>query len=676
MKKNENSLFYNALKNTTDTKIKSLVSKIDDFIKGNNNQVYLLDKILGTTKKLNYDIQEVVYIVIPHYPVLILFDDKSKEEDMQIFFEDLKEDLGQLSAKYDYNYILDRPRKWKNDWFSLYKWKDFNFDFYITNEKIKGDDVRKIDLIISLMTGSINDSNKIGTDPLGSFLDKVKRQIMLLDGTQSRFIYDKPKQKKVFIQGLAGTGKTELLMRKLKEIYVDEKGSRIAFTCHNIVLANEMKNRIENFFNFMKVEEQIDWDVRLKVFHAWGSPNNNRLGMYSYICKNYNIPFLSLRDAGGFNKACQEAIKALEASNYDDKLFDYIFIDESQDFDDSFFNLCEKVCKNTLFIAGDIFQSIFAETKESDFQADFVLDRCYRTDPRTLMFAHSIGMGLYEDPKLNWLTNQEWEYCGYQIEENKSQIILTRKPIRRFEEDHTVIKSIVVQDSGLKKVYDLVLDNIKQLCMEYENITADDIGVIIICNNYNKMLSFAYTLQDYIMQELKWKSTIGVETKCKESNSVYISNTNHVKGLEFPFTISVLLMEVGDSITLRNSLYMSLTRSFISSFLVIDKDTVNADFIQKYEKVACEIIKKEKLELVKPTESEIDQMKHKIRVQVNNEPMSIEQMVLYYLESQDKFKTLGSENTQFILKKARKEWFTLSRDDMLEKVSKLAESLI
>jgi putative helicase len=676
MKEIENSLFYNALKHKADSKIQSLVSKIDDYVKVTNNQVYLLDKILGTTKKLNYDIKEVIYMVIPHYPVLLLFDDDLEEEDMQDFFEDLKEDLGQLSSKYNYNYILNRPRKWKKEWFLLYKWRDFDFDCFISQMKAQGDDVRRIDLIISLITGSINDADKIGTEPLGSLLDKVKRRIMLFDGTQSRFIYDKPKQKKIFVQGLAGTGKTELLMRKLREIYIEEKESRIAFTCHNIVLANEMKNRIEKFFNFMKVEEQIDWDKRLKVFHAWGSRNDNRMGMYSYICKKCNIPFLSLKEAGEFNIACEKAIKALEENQCNEKLFDYIFIDESQDFDNSFFDLCEKVCEKSLFIAGDIFQSIFAELKNSDFQADFVLDRCYRTDPRTLMFAHSIGMGLYEQPKLNWLTNQEWEYCGYQIEEDRSKkFVLTRKPIRRFEDAHTE-KSIAVQDDNLRELYKVILNYIKQLRNEYENLNADDIGVIFICNDYSKMIACAYYLRQYISDNLKWNATIGIETKCKESNSIFISNTNNVKGLEFPFTISVLLMDVGDSITLRNSLYMSLTRSFISSLLVIDRSTVSTDFITTYKKVAEDITNKEKLELVKPTQQEIDKMKNNIRVQVNSKLMTKEQLVLDYLRSQDKFKTLGNENIKFIRDKVNKDWFLLSGDEILEKVARLAESLV
>ena len=287
----ENGLFFNSLANK-DGKIEKLINEIKLFIKQNTTQVYLLDRVLGIKSKFNYDLNDVIYVVIPNYPILLLFDDKYNKEQIEDYFYDLKEDIGQLSAKYNYNYILDRPRKWNENWFELRRWSEFTFQNYIENEKIVNlDDIRRIELIISLITGSINDINKIGKDTPDNLLDKVKKQIMLLDGKQSHFIYGKENQDKVLIQGMAGTGKTELLMRKIKELYVSIENSRIAFTCHNKVLANDMKGRIEKFFNFMKVEEQIDWEKRLKVFNAWGSKYGENKGRYSYICESYNIPF-------------------------------------------------------------------------------------------------------------------------------------------------------------------------------------------------------------------------------------------------------------------------------------------------------------------------------------------------------------------------------------------------
>ena len=670
----DSGLFFNSFSQSSDNRIKNLAKQIKFFIEKNNTQVYLLDKILGVKNKLNYDVQNVIYVAIPNYPILLIFDDDYNEEQIKDYLDDLKEDIGQLSVKYDYNYVLDRPRKWNAEWFEFYTWSDFDFYSFIKKSKIdKPNDRRKIELLISLITGSINDIEKIGKDVPETLLDKVKKQIMLLDGKQSHFIYDRELKNQVNIQGMAGTGKTELLMRKIKELYVGEENSRIAFTCHNKVLASEMKLRIEKFFNFMKVEEQIDWENRLKVFHSWGSKYDEKLGMYSYICKKYDIPYLNYREARTFDNACKNAINALHELGDIESIFDYIFIDESQDFDQSFFELCKLVCKNTVYIAGDIFQSIFDETKESDLKADYMLDKCYRTDPRTLMFAHSIGMGLFEDPPLNWLRDEEWKACGYKVMRNNSSFKLTREPLRRFN-DVQSMNSIIVQSSCSDELHKMILDNIKQLKADNCTIKPEDLGIIIICNNYNSMIQFSYQLKYDLLLELEWNSTIGVETKYKESNSVYISNENNVKGLEFPFTISVLLTDVGNSIKLRNSLYMSLIRSFITSYLIMNRDTVNQNFINIYEHASKEIVENGFLNLKEPTTEQIKNMKHKITMQ-KSENQTILQEVESLLKLK-KYSNLSKEQRDFIFTQVKSEWVLLSSKDILNKVKSIADNLI
>ena len=42
------------------------------------------------------------------------------------------------------------------------------------------------------------------------------------------------------------------------------------------------------------------------------------------------------------------------------------------------------------------FQDIFENKSLTVVNPDFLLNKCYRTDPRTLMGAHAIGMGLFE----------------------------------------------------------------------------------------------------------------------------------------------------------------------------------------------------------------------------------------------------------------------------------------
>ena len=133
----DNGLFFNSLSKSSDSRIINLIEEIKSFIDKNNIQVYLIDKILGVRNKLSYDIENVVYLAIPSYPILLIFDNSYSEEQIKNHLDDLKEDIGQLSVKYDYNYILDRPRKWDEEWFQFYSWNNFNFESFIQNNKYK-----------------------------------------------------------------------------------------------------------------------------------------------------------------------------------------------------------------------------------------------------------------------------------------------------------------------------------------------------------------------------------------------------------------------------------------------------------------------------------------------------------------------------------------------------------
>ena len=94
------------------------------------------------------------------------------------------------------------------------------------------------------------------------------------------------------------------------------------------------------------------------------------------------------------------------------------------------------VTKHKVFIAGDIFQSIFETRVAESIRSDYLLSRCYRTDPKTLMFAQGLGMGLFEEKKLWWLEEDMWKMCGYNVNVHANRMIyeLSREPIRRFED--------------------------------------------------------------------------------------------------------------------------------------------------------------------------------------------------------------------------------------------------
>ncbi len=76
-----------------------------------------------------------------------------------------------------------------------------------------------------------------------------------------------------------------------------------------------------------------------------------------------------------------------------------------------------------------------------------------------------------------------------------------------------------------------------------------------------------------------WKVNTLYNSKNLKKNTLSISNINNIKGLEFPFVICISHERIGENVRKRNSLYMTLTRSFITSYLFISKAN-NEDFIK------------------------------------------------------------------------------------------------
>ncbi|WP_069384046.1 DEAD/DEAH box helicase [Halomonas caseinilytica] len=592
--KNErNSSFLDALQNYAEEKLE---------------QTYVIDSPLGDSK-YTYDYDGALVVLVPKRKILFV-DFQEGGEAFQEFVDDFLEDIGSISDKFLYKKVLGRPKKWKKRIVEELEAPPDLENIYELFEELKVDDLedqRRCELIISLLTGSINDISRVGEEPPVTVLDAVKQKIQLFDGDQTRFIYQSPANKSITIQGLSGTGKTELLLHKLKELYTSSDSSRIMITCHNKILANNLRERIPVFFDFMKVEQQILWDKRLWCVHGWGSGYSKDSGAYRYICDFYDIPFYTYSKDYGFDKACKAALSLVDSKieSYG-PAFDYMLIDESQDFPESFFQLCDKVTRENIYIAGDIFQSIFDDKIVSEVAPDFLLSKCYRTDPRTLMFAHGLGMGLFEKKKLKWLDEDEWKACGYMV--NKSgdgeSVVLKREPLRRFEDiDYGDAPSVeVVEFSDYSGVVDNIVEAIGQIREEHPSVKPGDIGVIFIRPS-KRSYRLADSLQLHIGRNFDWPVNKAYESKKHDKDALFISNQNNVKGLEFPFVICVA-ERISDGHHFRNALYMMLTRSFLKTFLVVS-ESGNAEILPCIYKGIEEINGEGEMTVKIPSEDEV-----------------------------------------------------------------------
>lgn len=566
----ENELFYSNLNNEKEMEEK-LINLLENYSSNTLKQVFLLKKPLGENNEYNYS--EGCFLLIPEYRILFIdFNNAKESEDFEDYLEDILSDLGSISNKYKYKDQLKRPRYWKDDLVSSINYNEINsnFDLFLKDYKLEDDSKkRNIELIISLFTGSINDIERVKGDVPDSLLDKIKKKIILFDGQQTRFLYQERDSKVIKIQGLAGTGKTELLLHKLKTLYTKSTNTKIAFTCYNKILHDTLSKRIPIFFDFMKVEEQIKWNERLWCCRGWGSKYNHNIGLYSFICQYYDLRFYSYRDKPIFSEVCSLAIEELHSKQFE-PFFDYILIDESQDFPETFFELCKLVTKETLYIAGDIFQNIFNIQIENEVQPDFLLNKCYRTDPNTLMFAHALGMGLFEKNRISWLEKEGLESCGYNVVEKDDNYILSRQPLKRFEDlEMTGINSIELILANENIYLDKILEIIKKIKTENPTVKPDDIAIMFLKNNKDNY-KLATELNYLIADKLEWEANIGYETQKIIPNKIMITNRNNIKGLEYPFVIC-LGGYISNYFSERNSVYMMLTRSFIQSYLILDE---------------------------------------------------------------------------------------------------------
>lgn len=530
--------------------------------------VYVLSAALVGNFKYTNAVGTLV-ILIPGYKIMLL-NTNLQQEAFTDFCEDFVEDLGYLSEKYGYKTQIGRPRVWKDshveqiDFSEGLNWDDYKLDS--RKEKRIGE------LLISLLIGSVNDIEKVGIEDPDDLIQKIRKNIVLFDSDQTKFLYsDTVDKKTVFIQGLSGTGKTELLLHKLKDIYIEDKTSKIFFTCHNRTLANDLKERIPHFFDFMKVETQIEWNSRLWVDRAWGSQGDSNSGLYSYICSHYDIPFLRWSYQTSYDYIFSRALEEIKKIPKDEfqPAFDYIFVDERQDFPPIFFELCEYITSKKVYAAGDVFQNIFFNTEELRQQFDIVLNKCYRTDPRTLMFAHSIGMALFEENKLAWFEENEWQNLGYSLELLQGDLVhLRREPIRRFNEFDIDYQSMfLIKEQNTSESILKVIRNIKE---SFPSVLAEDIAIIGLDND-NEMFDLLGKLEFVIQEEFEWNVNCVHESKKHISGAVHLTNSNNVKGLEFPFVIC-FSKKIQKGRHYRNVLYTMLTRSFIQSYFIVESE--------------------------------------------------------------------------------------------------------
>lgn len=444
---------------------------------------------------------------------------------------------------------------------------------YIKRKRIlKENDVREvIGLLQNILKLNDKDNRTIkNKNSLGSKIVKRSKIEANLDERQFKLIYQ-DNSTHLRIRGLAGSGKTILLVKKMAFLHFKNKDLDIAY----VFFTKSLKQTIDNLFirfyrEFDQYGGEPDMD-KIHIMYSWGG--KEQTGLYSLVCNKLKIQSQPYSPFYPFELICKETFESISTSEQKDsvRMFDYLIIDEAQDFKLNFFKMAKATLKpfGKIFYAYDELQSLnesseVMPSKEEIFEYDQCKDvnlkECYRSSKEIIVTAHALGLGVYhksnneieyinviEDPSV-------WEATGYNKESGEfsgnSIVTLSRETVINDEIDN-VIETKVLDFS------DQITDSIKEIVrlIKDEDVKPEDI-LIIDLNSLEYNDNFVYykaKAYDYLQEnglnqkngkrlfemnivnkdrsyEFKVADSVSYTTifraKGNEANIVFILNTN------------------------------------------------------------------------------------------------------------------------------------------------------
>lgn len=423
-------------------------------------------------------------------------------------------------------------------------------------------------------------------DSLGAIIKRRNNQVSILDEEQFETIY-KTQFGHTRIRGLAGSGKTILLAKKMAYLHYRNPKLKMAYVFYTISL----KQFIEKLFIafYKEFDHYHDPDMsKISILHSWG--NKNADGFYSTLCREFEIERKKLSDVIGHkNKLDAVCIDLLEqVGTKDIGLYDYVFLDEAQDFSIGFYKLAMKSLKVTgrLIYAYDELQSLNEETKiPSKYQIfgrkqcqDINLPICYRTPREILVTAHALGLGIYKTKEdgssdiVNMIQDVDtWAAIGYEVEDGVLDfgkfVTLGRKDV--ISEKCTDSVVILEKESEIEQyeyISDQILDLIKNQDVSPDDILIIDLDSINLNEDYSKFKEVFYSKAwDEKKQQWTCKSNLVNKdnaVKFRVKDSIPFTTIFRAKGNEanIVFVVNSHKMQAISSYA-RNRIFTAMTRA-------------------------------------------------------------------------------------------------------------------
>ena len=445
-------------------------------------------------------------------------------------------------------------------------------------------------------------------DPVrkAEFYEQVEKGLRGLDEQQQQIGMQVPPGPQQ-IRGIAGSGKTVLVAMKAARIAADPEYSDwdVALTFKTKSLYSHITDLVSRFYQQFTGEQFEEADSNLAILHGWGGETTGD-GLYWRVAQETpGVEPLSVAEARDKfeytpnlqNRVAKEVLDTGEVP----ALWDAILIDEAQDFETHFMNLCLAALdeQNRLIWAYDEAQDLGTLTApspkrifgtdddgnlvvdmsgsyENGVQKSHIMRESYRAPREVLLAAHTIGMGLKRDggPVQTITRADGWENIGYEIDgdfrKTGSQATLTRPakhsphPLEDDREAEPFVRCewFSSKTAEIEWVADQIAHDIAQEGLQPEQIMAIPLGPNAKGHGH------------YILREKLGERDIDINCVWNEDNKVFqksgqvtVSRINRAKGNEAAAVYVIGAEEIanedylGEEVRRRNQAFVAITRS-------------------------------------------------------------------------------------------------------------------
>lgn len=515
----------------------------------------------------------------------------------------------------------------------------------LNSEKIEEDIIRQVFSIIEGSTAIIRPKERIiekeDFTSKAFLLKKMEQEIAVFDEEQKYAALSQLRGPQR-IRGLAGTGKTIILAMKAALIHLNNPNAKILYTFMTKSLYDYIETLVTRFYKTLGDGQIPDLENSIHIRHAWGG--NNVKGVYYDCCVREGIAPITFREANiksafPFDYICEDILTKKKGKL--NQYYDYVLIDEAQDFKPSFYQLCRSIVKNDSIVWGyDDLQNIFdvkiqdtmrtfanefgdnginlpeLQKKYPEMENDIVLSKSYRNPREILVLAHAIGFGIYNDILIQSLENNaHWNDLGYRVVQGKcvsgDKMIIERpaenSPLS-ISKDQTADELIVVNSAAnVENEIAWVVDQIEK-AIKIDKLRADDIMVISIDDRWAKRY-FTQIASDLYSKDIRTYnlSAISYQKGFYEDECVTLSTLYKAKGNEAAMVFVIgcdVCEEHRESIIMRNKLFTAFTRTkawlrvsgcnIIGDWLVKELESVKANnFMLKFTYKEASVIKRD-----------------------------------------------------------------------------------